>query len=166
MTVQEIIKKHLEQAKSQIQANMTNKGRNASKRTFNSLEVEVGDVHSSISALESIVYMERGRAKGDIPKGFSYIIAEWILKKGITVTPIRYVRAGKHKLTPEQRGLYSMANAIAYSIAKKGTRLHRSGKKEDIYTSAVELAVKNIGNEILDQAGLEVERINKDSNNG
>lgn len=161
----DIIRKRLEEARSEIAVNIEKNGKSASGKTLRSLTVETdGKGRGVLSGLETLVYMERGRRPGEVPSGFVDIIAEWILKKGITVTPIQYVRAGNHKYSPEERGLYSMAGSIAYSIAKKGDRLFRSGKRNDIYGTAVSNAARDIGDEVLNEFGLEVEQLNKGKN--
>jgi hypothetical protein len=57
-----------------------------------------------------------------------------------------------------------LAWAITKKIHKEGTLLHRefknSGKIQDIYTSAVQRAIENISNRLLELAKTEVQTIN------
>lgn len=106
--------------------------------------------------------MERGRKGGKVPKGFYGIIRQWIIDKGIVVTPIP-AKTQRAILSPEERGLRSLAGAIAYKIMKEGTRLHRDGGYNDIYTSAVNDELKLLHAEVVDVTAQSIAKINEEA---
>lgn len=81
---------------------------------------ESGD-HAPVSTLQY------GREPGKMPPVNS--IKEWIIAKRMTYKKIEYIRLKslkwQPKYTPEERGLNSLAGAIAQKIARDGTKRHR-----------------------------------------
>lgn len=134
--IQSIIKRHLEKVKEKIANQMDANHRNASGRSVASLSVEVADNVGTLYGSKSYLAMEKGRKGGKVPQGFFGIIRQWVIDKGLSVTPIP-AKTSRAILSPDERGLRSLAGAIAYKIMKEGTRLHRDGGYNDIYTSAV-----------------------------
>ena len=69
--------------------------------------------------------------------------------KGIHGTPISYKRDGAHMYTPQERGDLSLAGAIAHKIATKGSKLHRDGGRNDVYSNVVPDILQRIGNRLI-----------------
>lgn len=159
-SVQDILTRHLENVKAKVSSQMQTLGRNASGQSVASLRVEVSGDTGTLYGSKSFFVMQRGKGPGKGPKGFVEIIKQWIKDKGIAVTPIP-TKTGQGKYTPEERGLRSIAGAIAYTILKKGTRLHRNNGYDDIYDTAIEEEIKLMGDEMLEIASLEVMEVNK-----
>lgn len=157
--VSDILKRHLENVKANIAKQMEANHRNASGRSVASLTVEVAGNVGTLYGSKSFLAMERGRKGGKVPKGFYGIIRQWIIDKGIAVSPIP-AKTNRAILSPEERGLRSMAGAIAYKIMKEGTRLHRDGGYNDIYTSAVNDELKLLYQEVIGMTAQSITQIN------
>lgn len=157
--VSDILKRHLENVKANIAKQMEANHRNASGRSVASLTVEVAGNVGTLYGSKSFLAMERGRKGGKVPKGFYGIIRQWIIDKGIAVSPIP-AKTNRAILSPEERGLRSMAGAIAYKIMKEGTRLHRDGGYNDIYTSAVNDELKLLYQEVIGMTAQSIAQIN------
>ena len=83
-----------------------------------------------------------------MPKGFYGIILQWVKDKGIQIEKPK-----------------SFAYLVARKIANEGTRLYRSGQKEDIYSTEVEKTVREISERIAGIFNTEVEHINLNFSN-
>lgn len=146
--VQDILTKHLENVKTKITQAMADQGRNASGRSVASLQVSVNGDVGILYGSKSFLVMERGKKPGKVPYGFRDIIKQWIIDKGISVSPKPSKRTNT-KYSPQERALNSFAGAVAYKIMKEGTKLHRDNGYNDIYTSAVNEELKALNNELL-----------------
>lgn len=130
-TINDILKSHLENVKTNIAERMAASGRNASGKSVASLRVEVSDGHGILWGSKAFLAMERGRGPGAIPMGFVEIIMAWAKAKGISAHSKAGVRQDK------DTAMRSFAGAVAYNIMKKGTRLFRNKQYNDIYTSVL-----------------------------
>lgn len=135
-------------------------GQNASGRTIKSLHVE------QPSEEETILYghspfgvLETGRRSGKIPYGFHGIIMQWMRDKGIHGTPMPYKTNKQHKYTPQERGDMSMAGAIAHTIATKGSKLHRTGGRDDVYSNVVPDTMKRLRQRLMSLVQMSVASI-------
>ncbi len=146
--VSDILKRHLENVKATIAKQMEANQRNASGRSVASLKVDVNGNVGTLFGSKSFLVMERGRKGGKVPKGFYGIIRQWIIDKGIAVAPIPS-KTNRAILSPDERGLRSLAGAIAHKIMKEGTRLHRDGGFNDIYTTAVNEELELMSEEFI-----------------
>lgn len=154
---------------SRIIANHVAAKQVASGRTKDSIKVELTENGGILWGRFPFGTLETGRRAGRTPHNFTGIIRQWIIDKGISVPPIQYIREPserwKPKYTPKERGLMSMAGAIAHKIKTEGTKLYREGGRNDIYSPEVEKTV----NSITDRVGLlfeqEVEHINLNTKN-
>lgn len=160
--ISEILKRHLENVKANVAKQMEANNRNASGRSVASLSVEVIGNVGTLYGSKSFLVMERGRKGGKVPKGFYGIIRQWIIDKGIAVAPIPS-KTQRAILSPEERGLRSLAGAIAYNIMKYGTKLHRDGGYNDIYTSAVNDELKLLHAEVVDMTAQSIAQINEEA---
>lgn len=162
-TLDDILRDNLEACAERIRANIDTAGLRASGRTQQSVRVEVSDGVGTIYGRRAFGTLERGRRPGRTPFGFVGIIRQWMADKGITASPIPYIRRPSErwqpKYTPEQRGLNAAAGAIAHRIRTQGTSLYRSGGREDVYTPPIAEAVERIKRQA---AGLYKEEILND----
>lgn len=139
------------------------KGIKASGRTGNSLKGEDTGVRVVVYADGTgapISTLQYGRPGGKVPFDFVGIIKQWIIDKGLPVTPLPFSsdnpRPSMRKYTEQERGLNQMAGSIAHAIKEKGTVRHRENR-DDIYTPAQEYVISeftkrwadNIVNEFL-----------------
>lgn len=163
-----IVRIELDSLRTRIIDKIKYSGKNASGRTASSLHIKMQDDGGTLWGRNAFEVLETGRRGGKVPQSFTSIIRQWIINKGISVTPIPYKRhpskKWQPKYTPKERGLMSLSGAIAYKIAKEGTSLHKSGKTDDIYSSEVEITVENIMNKVFGIFERDVEHINLHSN--
>ena len=167
-TVRTLMLHTLEQIKTNAAQQMDVLDRNASMRSIRSLQsIIVDDTRAQLWGLPSWsgrngnVIMERGRRRGAIPSGFTGIIRQWILDKGLPVRtiPAKTPRGDMGGIDPYERGLRSMAGAIAYTIKMKGTRLNRRGGFDDIITTQSQVATEQLADKLiwfLDETVLEI----------
>lgn len=139
-----IVEEELSALMRKVIDNHVNAGQWASGKTAKSLRVEADGEGGKLVGRAFFGVLETGRKAGKVPRGFRYIIRQWMADKGIEAEPMPYKRPGIHKYTPQERGNMSMAGAIAYTIMKKGTSLYRKGGRNDIYSRAVEETKKKI----------------------
>lgn len=167
--VQKVIGDELQALRSRIIANHVAAKQVASGRTKASIKVEVTEDGGILWGRFPFGTLETGRRAGRISHNFAGIIRQWIIDKGISVSPIQYIRKPserwKPKYTPQERGLMNMAGAIAQKIKKEGTRLYRENGRDDIYSPEIEKTVDNITKKIGLLFEQEVEHINLNTNN-
>lgn len=139
-----ILMYELEELKADIIQNHMAAGQVASGRTMKSLKVKATEDEGMLVGRRFFSVLETGRKAGKTPRRFYLIIRQWMKDKGIEAPPMPYKTNRPHKYTPEERGARSMAAAIAETIRKRGTLLHRKGGRDDIYSREVEKAMKRI----------------------
>lgn len=139
-----ILMYELEELKADIIQNHMAAGQVASGRTMKSLKVKATEDEGMLVSRPFFSVLETGRKAGKTPRRFYLIIRQWMKDKGIEAPPMPYKTNRPHKYTPEERGARSMAAAIAETIRKRGTLLHRKGGRDDIYSREVEKAMKRI----------------------
>ena len=118
------IEKYLSDMKKNIRQNLTVKGVNASKRTYDSVsyagEYDVG----FLWAIRNLYNTETGTASKKRGGIVSFAgIFRWIYEKGIAPA--------------DEKAAKSMAWAITVSIQQKGTITHRKGGRSDIFTDVL-----------------------------
>lgn len=139
-----IIKQELETLKGSIINNMRSAGEVASGRTIASLHVTDEPERATLWGRFPFGTLETGRKPGKVPYKFGDIILKWMHDKGLHGTPMPYKTDRAHKYTPQERGDLSMAYAIAWTIHKTGTSLHRKGGRADIYSNVIPATVERI----------------------
>ncbi len=145
-----IMKEEVERAKQLIINHIRINGENASGRTIASMRVEQPSEDETILWGRSpFGTLETGRKAGKIPYGFRGIIRQWMRDKGLHGTPIPYKTDRPHKYTPQERGDMSMAGAIAHAIAAKGSKLHRTGGRADVYSNVVPDTMKRLQQRLI-----------------
>ena len=133
-----IISEELNTLRLRIIDNMKRNKQVVTGKTAQSLAVEVDEWGGRLMGNVPVIpTLETGRKAGRVPRGFASIIYQWMQDKGIHGDPIPYVRSGKHKYSAQERGDRSMAAAIAYTIKTKGSRLHRTGGRADVYSNEI-----------------------------
>ena len=151
----EIIGDELDSLMQRVTANHIRAGQKASGRTLQSIRKQISDAGGVLL----------GRAYF----GVRFVILKWMKDKGISASPIPYVREPsarwKPKYTPQERGDLSLAGAIAYRIRKEGTSLYRNGGRDDIYSNEIPRTVENILDRIMTVFAKDVESININSIN-
>ena len=132
MALTEDIINELEALKERIRENMETAGENASHRTEQSFAVEVYDGGVRLVARAGdrapLDTLEIGRPGGKVPSGFTAILEQWSRDKGLQFQSDR-----------ERR---TFAYLLGKRIQREGTR--RNAQHEDIYSTAVNEAVKKI----------------------
>ena len=150
-----IISEELNTLRLRIIDNMKRNKQVVTGKTAQSLAVEVDEWGGRLMGNVPVIpTLETGRKAGRVPRGFASIIYQWMQDKGIHGDPIPYVRSGKHKYSAQERGDRSMAAAIAYTIKTKGSRLHRTGGRADVYSNeiprTIEVLRERLGKLVLD----------------
>lgn len=158
--VSEILERHLDAVRQKMIQAMSDNGRTASGKSADSLRVEVDGIDGTLYGSASFLTMEHGRRPGAVPANFVEIIKQWIVAKGISVTPITSKRQNS-QMSPEERGLNSLAGAIAFSIMKNGTKLYRDGGYNDIYDTAIEEELEEMADEVLSMTAERITDINE-----
>ena len=162
--VRNIVINELEALKQRIAANIVSTGQNASGRTIASLHVEEHESGATLFGRFPFGTLETGRKAGKVPEGFQAIIMQWMKDKGIKAAPIPYLRIPSQKwqpkYTPQQRGDFSLAGAIAHKIKTEGTALHRAGGRADVYSNEIPLTLKNISKALAVLYTTEIQTIN------
>jgi hypothetical protein len=160
-----IVIQALEELKERIAANIEASGQTASGRTAQSMHVEASENGAALFGRRAFGTLETGRKGGKVPQNFRSIIRQWILDKGISVTPIPYIRKPSNswqpKYTPQERGEMSLAGAIAHKIQNEGTALQRSGGRNDIYSQEIPKTLAAIKGKIMPLMVAEIRQVIK-----
>ena len=154
-----ILQEELDKLRMNIIANHLKAGQKASGRTAASLHVEVTEDGGTLWGRKAFGVLETGRKAGRVPQNFQQIIMKWMSDKGIKAAPIPYLTNRPHKYTPQQRGQMRLSYFIAKKIREQGTKLFRSGGRDDIYSREIEKTMQNVGDRMLTLIKTEVEHI-------
>lgn len=150
--IEKIVAPALESLAERIRKNHEGAGQRASGKTSQSIRVKLAENGGQILSREYFGTTETGRKSGKVPKGIQSIILQWAKDKGISIAPIPYKRQPtdkwRPKYTPQERGYMSFAGAVSTSISKKGTRLHRNGGRNDIYSNEFKKTIQEVREEL------------------
>lgn len=113
-----------ERVVGKIQENLDSTGTTASGRTKDSIELVVGNGELTIYGRQYFRGVEQGRPGGGIPYRFQDILYQWASDKGIL--------SNFGETESKQRSALYM---VGQFIKNNGTKLYRSGGRDDIYTS-------------------------------
>ena len=124
--------------------------RNASGKTSKSFTFEASNLGLHIFASGEhapLATLQYGSKPGIRGGWFFGVIEQWIIDKGISYSPIPYVRRvsanWQPKYTPEERGRKALAGAIASKIVSRGTKRHEHNSI-DLYTPIQEWAINEM----------------------
>lgn len=155
--IKSIVQEEMEILKKNIQTRMTEEKVNASGRTMKSLTIQVDQFGGILFGSSVFLNIQKGRAPGAVPKNFVEIIKDWIQEKGVNYSD--YMPKSGAVISQEMK-LQGLAGAIAHSIMKRGTLLHRKGITRDIYGKAIEDTLGRIATRVGDSLALEIDTIN------
>lgn len=130
-----IVVEELEKLRQRIVANIASSGSNASGRTAKSLHVETDQDKYALYGRGYFGALETGRKEGKVALNFTEIITEWVNDKGWAFESV------KDKMQTIQ--------AICWKIRREGTKLHRSGGRNDIYSQEIPATIEAIKDRLL-----------------
>ena len=143
----EIVATELVNLKMRIINNMQREKAVASGRTIRSLHVLREEKGAKLITDGKMPFgvLETGRRGGNVPRGFGYIILQWMKDKGLHAEPVEYKDPNKpHKYSPQERADMGMAFAIAKKIQREGSSLYRRGGRETIYTREIPKTIEAV----------------------
>ena len=127
----------MERVSDQLDATHTT----ASGRAKRSLRIEYSTERATLYGCDYFDRLESGNPPRSMSTSFVRTIRQWMLDKGISASPVSYVRRESErwrpKYIPQERGELMLAGAIAHKIAQEGTQLYRDGGRTDIYTDII-----------------------------
>ena len=146
----DIVADELEKLKQRIINNMRNANAVATGGTIKSLMVMKYNGGVKLVSAQKMPFgvMETGRVgkltgktidgrEPQVPMNFISIILAWMSARGIHGQAKPYVRNVPQKYSAQERGDRSLAGAIAKKIEMQGTKLHRMGGRNTIYSSEI-----------------------------
>lgn len=143
-----VVREELESLRKKIIDNHLRAGQKASGRTIASLRIEATDDTGILFGRKAFGTLETGRRGGRVPKGFYYIILQWVKDKGIQVEDPK-----------------TFAWFVSRKIAREGTSLYRQGGRADIYSNEIPKTTEAILSRLTGLFGADVESINLNSKN-
>lgn len=155
----------LEQLRNTIIDNHKRAGQPASGLTIATMRIEETETGARLLGRRAFATLETGRKPGNVPQNFTAIIKQWIIDKGIPFEHKPYIRQPSDKwqpkYTPEERGLNSLASAIAWNIERHGTKLYREGGRKDIFTEPIDKVIPELKKKLAVIFKTEIERIQR-----
>lgn len=149
-TSQEVIKDELMQLRTAILENLAKYGRNATGETGRSLRVQMNADGGTLFGRPFFATLEVGRGptrdyRPHNPTLFQRIL-QWVQARGLYPDDPRKTQT-------------SLAIAITKKIHKYGTNLFILKQRQDIYSTAVQRAIKSINARLLEEAKIQVNNI-------
>lgn len=141
-----VVSEELQALRQKIIDNHLKAGQKASGKTIASLRIEVDDDGGTLFGRKAFGTLETGRRGGRVPKGFYYIIQQWMKDKGIQVEKPK-----------------TFAYFVARKIAREGTQLYRQGGRSDIYSNEIPKTTESVLSRITGLLGASVDSINYNS---
>lgn len=142
-----VVSEELQALRQKIIDNHLKAGQKASGKTIASLRVEVDADGGTLFGRKAFGTLETGRRGGRVPKGFYYIIQQWMKDKGIQVEKPK-----------------TFAYFVARKIAREGTQLYRQGGRSDIYSNEIPKTTESVLSRITGLLSASVDSININSN--
>lgn len=147
-TSREIILDELTQLKVSILQNLMRYGRNATGNTGRSLRVQLNPDGGTLFGRSFFTTLEVGRGPTVNPVPHNPTlhdrIVEWMQAKGVHA---------------DDGNDISLSWAITNKIHKLGTKMFRERTYQDIYSTAVEAAIKNTNARLIEAAKTEIQNI-------
>ncbi|MFV0392409.1 MAG: hypothetical protein ACK5KP_11100 [Paludibacteraceae bacterium] len=141
--IDNILREELEQLKNEIIFRHEQAGQVASGKTRASFSIEVSGNRGELWGNAYVGVLETGRQPGKVPYQFRDIIKRWAIAKGLTFN--------------DEKDLNRFAYFVAQKIAKEGTKLFRSGMKEDIFETPIRQFTERISERIYSAYSKEIE---------
>lgn len=138
-----ILREELEQLKNEIILRHEQAGQVASKKTRASFSVEVSGNRGELWGNSYVGVLETGRKPGKVPYRFSDIIKRWAITKGLTFS--------------NEKDLNRFAYFVSQKIATEGTKLYRSGMREDIFETPISQFTERISQRFYTAYSKEIE---------
>ena len=160
--ISQLVGNKLETLRQRIIQNIQSAGAVATGKTIQSIYVERRADGGALKFHGSMPFgvLETGRKGGKVPMMFSTIIYNWMQTKGIHGLPMPYKTNRQHKYaSAQERGDWSMASAIARTIARSGTKLYRDGGRTNIYSNEIPQTVQTIREALLQLMKAQVKSI-------
>lgn len=157
--IKDVVRREMEAMKAAIRKRMDEAGYNASGKTSASLRVDVEGDTATLLGSPALLAAEHGRGPGSVPKDFVSIIRKWVQDRGVDYNG--YQPKGVTASLSSEQKLSGLSGAIAYSIMKRGTVLHRKRMPRDIYSMALVDALDKIGSGVAGVLSLEIETIHQ-----
>ena len=147
-TSREIILEELSQLRASILQNLARYNRNATGETARSLRIQLNPDGGTLFGRTFFDTLEVGRGPTINPTPHNPTlqqrILQWIEAKGVYADNMSNV---------------SLSWAISKKIHKMGTKMFRDKKVQDIYSTALHEAIKNINRRLLEEARISVNNI-------
>lgn len=149
-TSREVIIEELSTLRATILQNLAKYGRNATGDTGRSLRIQLNPDGGALMGRTFFSTLEVGRGPTrdftpHTPTLFQQIL-RWVQAKGVYPDDPNMTQT-------------SLAIAITKRIHKSGTMLFRKKQRQDIYSTAVQRAIKSINQRLLDEAVKQVSNI-------
>lgn len=122
--VERILYEELEILEEEIIHRHEQAGQVASGKTRASFLIRSSNLVGTLSGANYVGVLERGRKPGGLPENFIEIIRKWAAVKNISFS------------SENQFNLW--ANGVKWKIIREGTKLYRSGQKQDIFDTPIE----------------------------
>lgn len=136
MDVNNIVLDALNQVVEQIKTNIDSKGKTASGKAKREMEIQQDGNVYRVLVTPYFQTLEEGRSGGKVPYNFKDIIKQWAKDKGLNFST--------------ERELNRFSYLTARKIANFGTEQYRIGKRNDIYTDAINNFTDSLTNKLTE----------------
>lgn len=119
MSANKILEEELTNLMSEVIDRQKMSGQYASGKTSDAYSIDVQEMAGKLLGASYVGVFTRGRKPGGVPKDFVDILKRWAQAKNITFT------------NEKQFNLW--ANAVKWKIIREGSKLYRSGNRNDIF---------------------------------
>ena len=123
MDVQQILNEEMQVLEADIILRHEQAGQVASGKTKASFELKISPFTGQLLGANYVGVLERGRKPGGLPKDFIDILQRWATAKGISFS--------------DEKQFNRWANAVKWKIIREGSKLYRSGQKQDIFETPI-----------------------------
>lgn len=134
MDIQEILSQELKTLQADIITRHEQAGQVASGKTLKSFKIDVLPYSGTLSGAGYVGVLERGRKPGGVPKNFIEILQKWAALKNISFS--------------SEKQFELWANGVKWKIIREGTKLYRSGQKQDVFDTPVENFTTRLQNRV------------------
>jgi len=132
--IRDIIREELEALRVRIIENMSAAGQHATGKTRDTMVVETGELSGVLRGRRAFGTLELGsrpwsRPPKRVPRYFADLIGEWIEAKGLDLNKW----------------------AVAHTLIHEGSKLYRTGGRDDIYSPEIEKAGMAIADRVAER---------------